>query len=373
MAQQDDIILIQTIESVTTSILDYFLNIALVTEIATEDLVSGQVFSPTGKEEYASLSAVADKFVTTSKVYKIARDIFAQKSNNGVNQSNFRRLVILRKETDDATFEDCLDRIGYANSYFVVINPTTDADINSANNWVSTFRKMLFAQTNSEDVISDASSDIASTLKAKKSGRCALYYHNNVEEESLAGGMASILASYPVGSKSASYKRPTGITVDNLTDTEEAYLASKNTNYYVPYIGGAGDYSTRHLTSDNGVVLSGDEIQKVIAIDRTVLSLQSALLDGLEEDLPYDDNGATRLYDKVNGVYAQLKKEGVFAEDAVDEETGEALKSYKIKALSPRGEIKKHYPDYFAQKMFIIETEVALAGTGKKVLITLAY
>ena len=37
MAQQDDIIIIRTVESITTSILDYFLNVALVTEISDED------------------------------------------------------------------------------------------------------------------------------------------------------------------------------------------------------------------------------------------------------------------------------------------------------------------------------------------------
>ena len=144
-------------------------------------------------------------------------------------------------------------------------------------------------------------------------------------------------------------------------------------NFYVPFIGSAGDYSTRYLTSDNGTVSNGDEIQKVIVIDRTVLSLQASLMDGLVQDLPYDDDGATIMYDKVNDVFKQLKKEKLFSADYVDSETGELVKSYTIKSLSPRGEIKKNYPDYFAQKMFIIEATVALAGSGKRVMITLAY
>ena len=82
MAHQDDIIIIRTVENITTSILDYFLNVALVTEITEDDLIAGQTFSTGGKEEYASLEAMAEKFNTDSRIYKFGRDIFAQKTKN---------------------------------------------------------------------------------------------------------------------------------------------------------------------------------------------------------------------------------------------------------------------------------------------------
>ena len=372
MAQQDDIIIIKTEESIETSILDYFLNIALVTEIDTTDLVADATFSSSGTETYASLSAVAEKFTTASKIYKIARDVFNQESNFGINQSNLKELVIIKKEDGDKTFEDCLNRVGYNNSYFIILNPVQDSDLESVNNWVSSKRKLLLAQTNTADVLSDVSTDIASILKNKKATRTALYYHGLNDEENLAGAIASILASYPVGGKSASYKKPTGITIDKLTDTQEKYLANKNVNYYVHYIGGAGEYSTRALTSDNGVTSSGDEIEKIIAVDRIVLSLQSALMDALEQDIPYDDNGGTIVYGKVVKVLTQLKNEGILAEDSIDDETGELDKSFTI-YVPTRATLKKQYPDQFKQKAFIIKVTANLAGTGKKVYLTFAY
>lgn len=374
MAQQDDVIIIRTVESITTSILDYFLNIALVTEISDEegvDLIVGQTFSQGGYEEFSSLTAVASKFTTTSEIYKIARDAFAQKTNNGINQSNLRRFVVIKKNSEGETFEECLNRVGYKNAYWLLCNNIQDNDIKSVNNWVSSYRKIFMAQTNSPEVITSGSEDIASDLKKAGAGRTALYYHA-FDSEYLASAMASIMASYPVGGKTASFKKPSGITIEDITEPQEGYLASKNVNYYVPFIGGAGDYSTRYLTSDNGVVSNGDEIQKTVAIDRTVLTLQAGLMDALEQDIPYDDRGGTIIYDKVNSVYAQLKREGIFAEDSVDEETGEMIKSYTIHVL-PRATVKKYYPEYFAQKMFVVETEVQLAGSGKKVILTLAY
>lgn len=370
MAQQDDIIIIKTEESIETSILDYFLNIALVTEIDDTDLITGVTFNASGMDTYNSLEQVAEHFVVTSKIYKIARSIFDQKSNNGINQSNVKRLVIIKKEETDTSFESCLTRVEYNDSYFVVINPKSDDDIVSVNNWVSNKRKMSFAQTNTSDVVSDSLEDIASVLKNSKSKRTALYYHN-VDDEYLAGAMASILASYPVGGKSASYKKPTGITPDKL-GTKEAYLSNKNVNYYVYYIGGAGEYSKRQLTSDNGVTSGGDEIEKVIAVDRIILSLQSGLMDALEQDIPYDDNGGTIVYGKVVKVLTQLKNEGILAEDSIDDETGEIDKSFTV-YIPTRATLKKQYPEQFKQKAFIIKVTANLAGTGKKVMLTFAY
>lgn len=372
MANQDDIIIIRTVESITTSILDYFLNIALVTEIDNNtDLVEGQTFDSSDIEVYSSLSALAEKFVTTSQIYKIGSAVFTQKTNNGINQSNVRRFVVLRKKDTDASFEACLNRLNYLNAYFMIVNPTQSSDITSAYSWTSAYRKILFAQTSDSSVLSDSTVDIASVLKNNGAGRCALYYHA-LNTESLAGALASILASYPVGGKTASYKKPSNITVDVLTDTQEGYLDDKNVNYYVPFIGGAGDYSTRYLTSANGVTSNGTEIQQTIAIDRTILSLQAGLMDALEQDIPYDDNGGTIVFGKVNNVFATLKKEHIFAEDSVDEETGEMIPSYTINVL-PRATVKKYYAEYFAQKMFIVETTIELAGSGKKVMLTLAY
>lgn len=371
MAQQDDIIIIKTEENVTTSILDYFLNIALVTEIDTSDLVTDETFSVAGYETFDSLSSIAEKFVTTSKIYKIARDIFNQKSNNGINQSNLKRLIIIKKETADESFEACLNRVGYNNSYFVLVNPTQDSDIESVNNWVANKRKLALVQTNTANLLTTEDTDVASKLKKSNATRTAMYYHAE-ENENLAGAVGAILASYPVGAKSASYKRPTGITVDELTSTQESNLAGKNVNYYVYYIGGTGEYNTRPLTSDNGVVLGGDEIEKVIAVDRIVLTIQSALMDALEQDIPYDDNGGTILYGKVVRALNQVKNDGLLAEDSVDEETGEVDKSFEI-SVPTRATLKRQYPDQFKTKTFIIKVLANLAGTGKKVMLTFAY
>lgn len=374
MAQQDNIIIIKTEETVSTSITEYFLNIALVTEIDNDtDLVNNQTFSTDGVEMFQSLEQVAEKFVTTSKIYKIARDVFNQKTNNGINQSNIKTLAIIKKESSDASFEACLTRVGYNDSYFVLVNPTSDDDINSVNDWVSNKRKMAFTQTNTENVLlSDSENDIATTLKAKNATRTALYYHKLAEEQSLAGSLASILASYPIGGKSASYKKPSGIEPDKLSGTEETNLFNKNVNYYVYYIGGAGEYSKRQLTSDNGVTSSGDEIEKIIAIDRIVLTLQANLMDALEQDIPYDDNGGTIIYGKVVKALTQLKNDGILAEDSVDEVTGQVDKSFTIE-VPTRATLKREYQDQFKQKMFIVKVVANLAGTGKKVMLTFAY
>lgn len=388
MAQQDDIIEIKTVETIYTSILDYFLNVALVTPIIETheetdaetgeaitiqgDLLPNTEFSEDGYEVYSSLPAVAEKFATTSKIYKIASSVFVQKNNNGVNQSNLRRFIVIEKKDTDLTFEDALNRVGYKNAYFMLVNQTGDADVISTNNWVSGYRKLLFAQTSSDTVFDDGDTDLASTLQNMNASKAVLYYHSD-DNESLAGALAAILAGYPIGAKGASYKNPQNITVDVLTDTQEETLTSKYTNFYVPFIGGAGDYpKKRYLTSANGVTSGGAEIEKMIAVDRIVLSLQSSLMDALEQDIPYDDRGGTIVYGRVNKVFATLKNEGVLAEDSVDETTGEVDKSYTIHVI-PIATVKREYSDYYARKEFIVQCTLNIAGVAKRIAITIAY
>lgn len=376
MAQQDDIIEIKLVESITTSILDYFLNVALVTPITEStvevagDLILGKTFSENGYEVYASLSAVAKKFNTTSKIYKIASNVFAQKNNNGVNQSNLKGFIVIKKE-DNETYEEALIRVGYKNAYFMLVNQENDSDILSVNSWVGGFKKLLFAQTSSDTVFNDSDDDIASVLKDAGAIRTALYYHSE-DNESLCGSIAAILAGYPIGAKGASYKRPSSITVDKLTDSQETALTSKNANFFVPFIGGAGDYSTRDLTSANGVTSGGVEIEKQIALDRIILSLQASLMDALEQDIPYDDRGGTIVYGKINKVFASLKNEGVLAEDSIDDTTGEVDKSYTIYVV-PIATVKREYSDCYAKKEFVVKCTLNIAGSAKRIAITLAY
>lgn len=372
MAYQEDIIVIKTEERITTSILDYMLNILMITEISPDDLQAGKSFSPNGYEEFGSIDAVGAKFKVTSTIYKKANNLFAQKYNNGVNQSNMKKLVIVQKTDNDKSYLDCLNRIGYKNCYYTLVNSNADADALSVNDWVATRRKIQLYDAGDDDIKdSSSSSDIASVLKAKNAGRTGVFYHK-VESEALAGSVMAILASTPVGTKSASYKTPSGITVDVLTDTEEEALRAKNANFFTYYIASSGDYGTRQLTSDNGVMANGDDIQKVICVDRTVLQLQAGLMDAIIQDLPYDDNGGTVIYDTVNSVFAQLKREGVIAEDSIDPETNEVIKGYTINVLT-RAQTKKYYPEYFAQKSWIVDATVEYALTGKRVQLVLAY
>lgn len=372
MAYQEDIIVIKTQERITTSILDYMLNILMITEILPEDLVSGKTFSPSGYEEYGSIDAVGEKFKVTSTIYKKANNLFAQKYNNGVNQSNMKKLVIVKKDEEDGSYLDCLNRIGYKNCYYTLCNSNADANALSVNDWVSTRRKIQLYDAGDDDIkTAEAKNDIASVLKAKNAGRTGVFYHK-VETESLSGALMAILASSPVGTKSASYKTPSGITVDSLTDSEEEALRAKNANFFTYYIASSGDYGTRQLTSDNGVMANGDDIQKVICVDRTVLELQAGLMDAIVQDLPYDDNGGTVIYDAVNSVFSQLKREGVIAQDSIDPETNEIIKGYTINVLT-RAETKKHYPEYFAKKSWIVDTTVEFALTGKRIHLILAY
>ena len=202
------------------------------------------------------------------------KKIFAQKANTGVNKSSLEKLVIVQIKATDTDIEAGLNRVGYADAYHWVLVSKDAGDIESASNYFLDKRKILHAQTSDADVLTDTAGNIAETLVDGGLTRTALYYHS-IDTESLAGALASILCNANAGSTAGFYRKPAGITVDTLSDTQKGKLDGNYVNYYTPFIGQAGCYMTRNLTA-NGTMASGEKIQKIIQLDRIILSLQSA-------------------------------------------------------------------------------------------------
>ena len=95
-------------------------------------------------------------------------------------------------------------------------------------------------------------------------------------------------------------------------------------------------------------------------------------MDAIEQNIPYDDNGGTIVYGKVNKVLASMRTDGILAVDSTDETTGEMDKSYTIHVV-PIATVKREYYDYYARKEFIVKCTMNLAGVAKRIAVTLAY
>lgn len=375
--QIDNIIVVNLQEVITTSIDGYFRNLAIVARFENSTLKPDKTFDTKGFEVYESLQAVAEKFPTTHPVYKTAQDVFAQRLNTGMNKSAVEKVVVCQiLETDDS-IEGGLTRIGYADAYHWVLAEQSDEDIESFVAYFADKRKMAHVQTSEPEVLTntqvqpqdeDPYDNIAKKLK-DANVKAVLYYHG-VVDQSLAGAEASIYCFGVPGRISGVFDKPSGITVDALTDTQKSHLDENHVNYYTPYIGQAGSYMTRNMTA-GGLMSNGNETQEQVILDRIILNLQSAGMDALEMKIPYDDRGGTLLEGKLKAVMTQLQNEELIASDSLADD-GTLQKGQTVKVLS-RETVKRQFPSKFAEKCFVVQATAELALNAKKVEINLVY
>lgn len=380
MPQIDNIIMVNEQEIITSDPNDYFISAAIVANFENDSLVSGKTFDTSGYEVYENLDGVAEKFPTTHPVYKAAQDMFAQKVNTGMNKSAVKTIAVCQVLQTDSNIEEALNRIGYTDAYHWVLVGNDDDDIESFVNYFETKRKIPHAQTSEAEVLTNTKvkkegvsgqvevDNIAKILK-DKSAKVVLYYHKK-DDEALNGAVAAIHCFGTPGRIAGVFDKPTGITVDILTEPQQNKLNENYVNYYTSYIGQAGKYQARQLTA-GGYMSNGKETQLQVILDRIIINLQSAGMDALEQKIPYDDRGGVLLEGKLKAVLKQLQNEELIAADSLADD-GTLQKGQTLEVLS-RETTKKDFPSYFAKKCFIAKATAEIALNAKQVTIYLAY
>ena len=365
----DSIIIVNESEIIVTSIDGYFKNIAIISAFENASLLDGYIFSTDGCEVFTNLTGIAQIFPTTHEVYKIAQKIFAQKVNLGVNKSALQELAVIQIKTTDSSIEAGLSRVGYADAYQFVLASEEAEDILSASNYVLDKRKILHCQTSDADVLSNTTGNVAELLKDGGFNRTALWFHN-ADNYSLAGAVSAVLAPAVPGKNNGKYNKVSGITFDTFTSNQIANLDANYVNYYTNFIGQAGKYMARTLIA-SAKMASGEKIQKVIIIDRIVLGLQSAGMDALQMQIPYDDRGGAILEGKLKAVLRQLQIQELIKADSLDDD-GNKVKGQVLSVLTT-AQTKKDFASKYAEQIFVCPAFVYLALNGDGVEINLGY
>lgn len=365
----DSIIVVNEREVIQTSIDGYFLNIAIISEFENAALLDGYIFSTDGYEVFTNMTGIAAIFPTTHEVYKIAQKIFAQKTNLGVNKSALQELAVLQIKSTDSSFEAGLNRIGYADAYQFVLASEVEEDIMSASEYVLGKRKILHCQTSDADVLTDTAGNVAERLHDGGYNRTALWFHT-ADDYSLAGAVAAVLAPAVPGKNNGKYNKVSGITFDTFTSNQIAKLDANNVNYYTNFIGQAGKFMARTLIA-SAKMATGEKIQKTIIIDRIVLGLQSAGMDALQMQIPYDDRGGAILEGKLKAVLRQLQIQELIKSDSLDDD-GNKVKGQTLSVLTT-AQTKKDFASLYATQTFVAPAFVYLALNGDGVEINLGY
>lgn len=129
------------------------------------DLIANTVF-PERVREYPDIAAVVLDFAETTKVYKAATALFAQKRAP-------KKVKVGRREAGDTSHTAALNTIVSEDSdWYTLVSPyKSSADINELDVWTSTHSKIFISSSEDADVLTNVTTDVLSLLKAKASDR----------------------------------------------------------------------------------------------------------------------------------------------------------------------------------------------------------
>lgn len=195
--------------------------------------------------------------------------------------------------TTSQTVGEDLSDIDQENSnwYGLILTSRVQADQEAAAAWTETQQKILGLGSANADIVdvADASdtTTIAAVVKANSYARTFVMYLSNAASQYPEAALFGVILSQDPGSYTAAFKTLAGITVDNLTQTQETNALAKYANIYTE-VGGVN-------ITRVGTVGEGEYIDIIIFVDwlqaRMTERLYSLLVNGLK--LPYTEEGLT--------------------------------------------------------------------------------
>ena len=168
--------------------------------------------------------------------------------------------------------------------YALCLVSRVESDVLEAAIWIQANKRIFVTASSDVNVKSALTTDIASQLKALSYDRVAVIYSADAANYPDAAWLGRMLPKDP-GSATWCHKVLTGITIDELTDTEENNLQGKNCNYYITRGGGGRTHW--------GYTAEGEWIDVIRGIDWIEARMQEevyALVIAVDK-IPYTNKG----------------------------------------------------------------------------------
>lgn len=204
--------------------------------------------------------------------------------------------------------------------YGIVLASRDKDDIMAMAEWVETQTKLFGTSTAEQGAKgSETDTDLLSMLKAKNYYRTFTFYHELADSEYLeAGVMARCFAIEPGGETWAN-KVLSGLTADNLTETEYLAISGKNGNTFETF-------RNKSITQ-NGKV-AGDEWIDVIRFrdwlqEEITVNVFNLLINS--DKVPYTDAGIALVENQIRQALLLGQRRGGIAPTEYDEDNNENL------------------------------------------------
>ena len=264
----------------------------------------------TRARSYGSITEMIDDgWTNADEVYKAARSIFSQNPRP-------TNIIVGRRDDADTDWATALAAIQSEDDtwYFVSIVPVSTADNEALQvaAWVETQTKIFFSQSGDTDILTAATDDQGSALKALGYLRTAtLYRPTSKASEYSEAGWVGEGAPFNPGSSTWAYKDIAASTPDKLTTAQKNAAHGKNVNTFTTVAGAD--------TTEPGKVASGEWIDVVIGINWLKARLQETVYGALvaNRKISYDDAGITAVAGLVQGVLEEAGRRGILQIDSI--------------------------------------------------------
>lgn len=281
---------------------------------------------------YGSLTEMTDDgWASSDEVYKAARSIFYQNPRP-------TSVVIGRRDAADADWSAALAAIQAENDtwYFVSIVPVASADTEALQvaAWTEAQTKIFFSQSGDSDILTSATDDQGSALKALGYNRTAtLYRPTSKASEYSEAGWVGEGAPFAPGSSTWAYKDIVGSTPDSMTTAQKSAAHGKNVNTFTTVAGAD--------ITEKGRVASGEWIDVIIGLDWLKARLQETVYGALvaNRKISYDDAGITVIAGLVQSILEEAGRKGVLQLDSIE------LTVPKYSAISTADKTARKLPD----------------------------
>lgn len=236
---------------------------------------------------------VAEVFSVEDEAYKIANRIFGQNpapqevAIAGTDVENGTELVAFLNELIETN----------SDWFFLVCSTNENEVIKALSGWIDTQEKMYFATTQDLELVGDIESD-----------NTAIMYHDD-EDAYVAEGLASYLATAPVGGVTAKFKTINGVTAANIGATELKTLHKNGGFSYIRKMG--------VLQTTEGYVTSGSYIDLTMGSYFVKFRIEEeAMLMAVNNDkIPYSNTGIGMLVGVVDTVLKRATNQGIVLEE----------------------------------------------------------
>ena len=348
-----------------TDISKFFRSIGYAAKFTADDLVDGYSIPANKVIIIDSVDTLKTIFLSSTQFYKDIETLLVQKGNTKPNQSNVQQVVVY--QAAGTNYDVDVDNFVKVNANWaqLTIDSRLAADIEKAAAKALANGRLFPAQTFDNDITTNTEGNVAEKLAKLNNANVFMVAHKEATE-SLATGLAAIMAQSQLGSVGPLYSTVTNVTPQDYDATTMNNLDTLNVSYYseINAINGGGVSEYASPIVYGGYMINGEDVKRRYIRFALDLLLKAKSLDFLKRKLGYEDISAKILDSMLSSVLIEAQINGLVKQDT------ETKKGFEL-FVTPPSKLQETEPTLYNSETYKVYGYYRDSKTGRKVQIDL--